>query len=103
MCVSAGAGDTYASIASDVQDTEIKLRKYNDVDGKARISPGEVIYIEYKSKYNDIHQYEVVGNETLHYISQKYAVRMLYLLKYNDVELILHQGTTILLKEKSVK
>ena len=102
LFVIASAGDTYASIAADVQDTEAKLRKYNDVDDKAQPIPNEVIYIEYKSKYNDTRQYEAVGNETLHYISQKYAVRMLYLLKYNNnMERTLQQGDIVLLKEKT--
>jgi hypothetical protein len=102
LFVIASAGDTYASIAADVQDTEAKLRKYNDVGDKVQPSPNEVIYIEYKSKYNDIRQCEVVGNETLHYISQKYAVRILYLLKYNNSsEMALHQGDIVLLKEKT--
>jgi hypothetical protein len=101
LFVIASAGDTYASIAADVQDTEAKLRKYNDVGDNVQPSLNEVIYIEYKSKYNDIRQYEVVGNETLHYISQKYAVRILYLLKYNNsTEMALHQGDIVILKEK---
>ena len=102
LFVIASAGDTYASIAADVQDTEAKLRRYNDVDDRAQPVHNEVVYIEYKSKYNDVRQYEAAGNETWHYISQKYAVRMLYLLKYNNnAERTLQQGDIVLLKEKT--
>jgi len=103
LFVIASAGDTYSSIAADVQDTEAKLRKYNDVDALAQPVLNEVVYIEYKSKYNDFGQYTVTGHETLHYISQKYAVRMLYLMKYNHIDTALHQGDIVLLKEKNEK
>ena len=49
--VIAAEGDTYASIAKDVQDSEKNIRRYNDILDKNREAiVGEVVYIGMKAK-----------------------------------------------------
>jgi len=93
-------GDTYKSIAADVQDSEKNIRKYNEVLKKVEPSAGEVVYIEQKSKFNSIEEHEVKQGETVHYISQKYAIQRSYLLKYNNLteNAIIYSGNKIKLK-----
>ena len=96
----AKSGDTYASIAKDVQDSEKNIRKYNDAKNGIQPREGEVIYIENKSKSNPAQKHSVVKGETLRYISQKYAIQLHYLFKYNnlDEKSIIQPGDIIKLK-----
>ena len=93
-------GDTYKSIAADVQDSEKNIRKYNEVLKKVEPKVGEVVYIEQKSKFNSIEEHEVKQGETIHYISQKYAIQRSYILKYNNLteNAIIYPGNKIKLK-----
>ena len=93
-------GDTYKSIAADVQDSEKNIRKYNEVLKKVEPRAGEVVYIEQKSKFNSIEEHEVKQGETIHYISQKYAIQRSYILKYNNLteNAIIYPGNKIKLK-----
>ena len=96
----AKSGDTYVTIAKDVQDSEKNIRKYNDAKNGIQPREGEVIYIESKSKSNPAQKHSVVKGETLRYISQKYAVQLHYLYKYNnlDEKSIIQPGDIIKLK-----
>ncbi len=96
----AKSGDTYASIAKDVQDLEKNIRKYNDAKLGIQPREGEVIYIENKAKYNPVQKHIVSRGETLRYISQKYAIQLHYLFKYNnlDEKSIIQPGDIIKLK-----
>lgn len=93
--------DTYAQIATDVQETEKYLRRYNDID-KNKKTPvaGEVIYLSTKSKSSPAKQHIVAAGETLRYISQRYAVQLNSIYKYNNLteKSVINPGDIIILK-----
>lgn len=85
LFVIAEKGDTYAKIARDVQDKEARLKKFNDVSGNAKLKVGQVVYIEKKNNSGKDPYYKVINAESLHYISQKCAVSLKKLCKYNNI------------------
>lgn len=85
LFVIAQRGDTYAKIARDVQDKEARIKKYNDITGNAKLKVGQVVYIERKNNAAKEPYYKVVNSESLHYISQKTAVSLKKLCKYNNI------------------
>lgn len=85
LFVIAQKGDTYAKIARDVQDKEARLKKFNDVTGNAKLKVGQVVYIERKNNAGKEPYYKVVNAESLLYISQKTAVSLKKLCKYNNI------------------
>ena len=99
--VIAAEGDTYASIAKDVQDTEKNIRRYNDIDNQNQQAVvGEVVYIGMKAKAGKDRNHEVKAGETLRYISQKYAVQLISIFKYNNLNenSVIHPNDIIILK-----
>lgn len=94
-------GDTYETIAGDVQVASASLRKFNDVfDNNSQPVENEIVYIESKAKSNATRVHIVQSGETLRYISQRYGVQLDYLFKYNNLDenSIIHPGDQILLK-----
>ena len=85
LFVIAQKGDTYAKIARDVQDKEARLKKYNDATGNAKLKVGQVVYIEKKNNSGKEPYYKVVNSESLLYISQKTAISLKRLCKYNNI------------------
>ena len=98
LFVIAQKGDTYAKIASDVQDNEARLKKYNDASGNAKLKVGQVVYIERKNNAGKEPYYKVVNAESLLYISQKTAISLKKLCKYNNI-----QPTEKLKKDRLIK
>lgn len=98
--VVAEAGDTYESIATDVQVSAANLRKFNDTGKAGQPIENEIVYIETKAKNNEAQVHVVESGETLRYISQRYAVQLAYIFKYNamDANTIIQPGDKILLK-----
>lgn len=80
-------GDTFDAIANEFGLRDWELYKYNDLSKNADISKYRYLYIQSKKgKANRKHEYHVVKQgETLHYISQKYGVKMKKLLRFNDL------------------
>ena len=94
-------GDTYATVAQDVQDSEKNIRRYNDIENENQQPvAGEVVYIGMKSKMGKEKKHEVNAGETLRYISQKYAVQLNSIFKYNNLNenSVIHPNDIILLK-----
>lgn len=85
LFVIAQKGDTYAKIARDVQDKEARLKKFNDATGNAKLKVGQVVYIEKKNNSGKDPYYKVVNSESLLYISQKTAISLKKLCKYNNI------------------
>lgn len=87
LYVKAGEGDTFASLAKEVNISRRRLRKYNDLYRRFQVAPGDVIYLEKKrrkaTRGNKTHT--VGQGESLHGISQKYGVRLGCLYKMNPV------------------
>jgi len=80
-------GDSFESIAKEFGLRDWELFNYNDIQKNADISKYRYLYIQAKKgKANRKHEYHVVKQgETLHYISQKYGVKMKKLMRYNGL------------------
>lgn len=80
-------GDSFDAIAEEFNLRSWELYHYNDVDDNADISKYRYLYIQ--SKKNKAHRdhtiHVVKEGEDLHYISQKYGVKLKRLLKYNNL------------------
>ncbi|MEA4982164.1 MAG: glucosaminidase domain-containing protein [Paludibacter sp.] len=87
--------DSYASIATEFNIPEKKLRKYNDVGEDAMIKKGNIVYLSMKkkraSRANPVHV--VQPGETLYGISQTYGIQLISLYKINN--LAFNQGAQI--------
>ena len=94
-------GDTYSKIAQDVQRSEKKIKKFNDITGTHKPQPGEVVYVERKSLRGEKATYTVQENENLHFISQKTGVKLNKLKQYNGISnssTPLEKGSTVKLR-----
>lgn len=94
-------GETYASIAKDVQDSEKNIRRYNDIiDKNQQPVVGEVVYVGMKAKTGKEKKHTVQVGETLRFISQKHAVQLNSIFKYNNLNenSVIHPNDIILLK-----
>jgi LysM repeat protein len=102
LFVIAEKGDTYAKIAKEVQSDEKTLRYYNDVPPKRELTPGEIVYIEKKGKSCSTLSHKMEKEESLHYLSQKYGIRMSVIMDANQLneKSQLKPGSIIKLKKE---
>ena len=87
--VMARRGDTFRSIANDVDISYKKLAKYNERDKDDVLDEGEVVWLmkkakkapkDYKGK-----QHVVRSGESMYSIAQLYGIRLKSLYKLNDL------------------
>ncbi|MDR0955338.1 MAG: glucosaminidase domain-containing protein [Rikenellaceae bacterium] len=85
--VEAQAGDTFASIARDFRMSRKRLLKLNDLSGEFDLHGGDALYVGKKLKRspNTPLNYVVKPGDTMHSISQQYALRLKNLLKINKM------------------
>lgn len=85
--VIANAGDTYKQIGDEYHLFTREILGFNDLKKDTEIAPGTVVYIEKKKKkaqrHLDVHIAE--AGETYRDISQRYAVRLRSIEKYNKI------------------
>lgn len=102
--VVARPGDTFATIAREMNADERKLRKYNEVPASHRLSAGDVVYLQKKRSHVAAPlrgKYHVIAaGESLYTISQQYGVKIKTLLRANDITgaYTPRVGNTLLLK-----
>ncbi|MDR1887015.1 MAG: glucosaminidase domain-containing protein [Prevotellaceae bacterium] len=84
----ANEGDSFESIADEFKLTKRQLLKYNDLDRKAQICAGQELYIKSKKKRSDSNFPIHIAQEgdTMHRISQRYAVKLKSLYRYNQMK-----------------
>ena len=81
------AGDSFAYIASDFEIYSWQLPKYNELDKKAELKEGEMLYIEKKQKKNkNVDSHTVKAGESMHFISQLYGIQLSHLYKKNKMK-----------------
>ena len=83
-------GDTFKSIAKEVNISWRKLAKYNERDKHDVLSKGDIIYLKKKRRkapkeYKKRPHVVQVG-ESMYSISQKYGIRLKNLYKMNDLD-----------------
>jgi hypothetical protein len=80
-------GDTYYTIASELDIYSWQLFTYNDVDKKHTVEAGELVYLEKKKRKAD-KKYEihiVRQGESMQMISQIYGIKLKRLYKMNNL------------------
>ena len=85
--VVAKKGDTYELLAKLFSVSAGNLRRFNDVERKAQLKEGDIVYIERKltSWMGEELLHTVKSGETLHDISQLYGIRIKNLTKQNSM------------------
>lgn len=85
--IEAKEGDTYESIATQVEVRVHKLLEYNDLAYDSKIQPGDRIYTQPKRRKAAVeHEYHTVQQgETMYSISQQFGVRLRFVYKWNDM------------------
>ena len=83
-------GDTFKSIAKEVNISWRKLAKYNERDKHDVLSKGDIIYLKKKRrkapKEYKKRPHVVQTGESMYSISQKYGIRLKNLYKMNDLD-----------------
>lgn len=79
-------GDNFSVIAADFGIYSWQLPKYNDLDKKATLLEGQIIYLEKKKRKNkEAGTHTVKAGESMHFISQLYGIRLAQLFRKNDM------------------
>ncbi|MES2561058.1 MAG: LysM peptidoglycan-binding domain-containing protein [Bacteroidota bacterium] len=79
-------GESYASIASAYDMRVWQIYKYNDLTKSDTLAAGDTLYLKPKNYKGLVETYTVSGNENMHLISQRFAVKLSRLLKYNHMK-----------------
>ncbi len=89
-------------IAVDLDKTEKKIIKYNDLKNH-QIVPGDVIYLKPKKRKASVENHTVVLGDNMWLISQKYAIKLNVLYKKNKMEMGTEPkpGSVLELREKA--
>lgn len=84
-----GEGDTYESVTKDLGLKDWELYTYNDLSKGVQPRQTEILYIEPKYKKADRKhkQHAVEDGDTMHYIAQRYALKLKPLLRRNHMKL----------------
>lgn len=85
--IEAKEGDTFETIAVQVDVRVHKLVNYNDMAFDSKLQVGDRIYTQPKRRKASVeHEYHTVeAGETMHSISQKFGIKLQYLYKWNDM------------------
>lgn len=85
----ANVNDSFESLAEEFKLTKRQLLSYNDLDKNSQIYAGLELYIKPKKKRSSVNFpiHIAQEGETMHQISQKYAVKLKSLYKYNEMKL----------------
>ena len=83
----ANYGDTFEGLSSELGISKRKLRTFNDLYKGYVINEGDIIYLERKnSKARRGYKFHTIQpGESIHYISQKYGIRLKKLFKMNPM------------------
>ena len=98
--IHAKAGDTYRSIADEMELPRGIVAKWNESAADQKLEEGQVVYLQGKrNKLKDPGVHTVQQGETLWGISQRYAVKVSKLAEYNSIGIAepLKPGRKILL------
>lgn len=88
-------GDTYASLAEELNISEKRLRKYNEINEFTELTPGTQVYIRYKkNKAARGYSHHVVrSGDSMYSIAQNYGIKIEKLYKLNEMPY--HEGAKL--------
>ena len=81
QCVVARESDTPGKLSALLDIPVKRLMKYNDLNSEGAFEPGQLVYMEPKRRKSDVKTHLVVQGESLYEISQRYGIRMKFILK----------------------
>jgi hypothetical protein len=81
----AGIKDTPYKIAKENQLELWQVYKYNDLEKEVPIKPGDIVYLKPKKNRSKQEYHIVEKNETMHFISQLYGVKLKKLYQKNNM------------------
>ncbi|MFM9026499.1 MAG: glucosaminidase domain-containing protein [Bacteroidota bacterium] len=84
--VLARPGDTFKSIAEELQLGYWQLPKYNELPITTQLHVGQIIYIAPKKQYAETGEYTVQEGDDLHKISQQLGVKSKFISRKNGIE-----------------
>lgn len=81
-------GDTYESITKDLKLKDWELYTYNDLEKGSQPRVNEILYLEakYKKASRSHSQHVAEKGDTMHYIAQRYALKIKPLLRRNRMK-----------------
>ena len=83
--VIAKEGDTFESLAKELDLMPWQLWKYNDLDKNTVLSEGQMLYLQPKRNSNKVGWHTVEEGDTMESISQQYGVKLKALYKKNGM------------------
>ena len=83
--VIAGPDDSYLGLARKYEMMLWQIHKYNDSDKNSDLEPGSRVFLKPKKSRSKKEYHTAQQGETMHDISQQYAVKLKKLYKYNDM------------------
>ena len=78
-------GDTFWTIAQDLNIYTWQIYRYNDLKKNQQIEEGQKLYLERKKNKGPVSYHTVSAGESLYDISQKYGVKLSKICKYNSL------------------
>lgn len=81
-------GDTFYSIEKNLGVTKSRLLRYNELEKNYILMPGEILFLHRKKgrAKKGVRFHRVKEGEDLHFIAQKYCVRLKKICKFNGVK-----------------
>lgn len=79
-------GDTFTSIARDLDIYSWQVYKYNELKKDDQLKAGQMLYVEKKKRKNKQKSHTVKTNETLYSISQLYGIQLKALCNKNKMK-----------------
>jgi LysM repeat protein len=81
-------GDTYHELSEELDMLPFELAKYNEIEKKSKLTPGEVLYIQPKRNRASVEfrYHTVEEGQTMYEISQMYGIKLHKLYQKNLME-----------------
>jgi LysM repeat protein len=78
-------GDSFKSLAKELELGYWQLPKYNEMDSNSTIAEGQVIYIKPKNSTSSTSFYVAKEGDTIHSISQEMGIKSKYIYQWNNL------------------
>jgi LysM repeat protein len=100
--VIAKKGDSFKSIAQELNLGYWQLPKYNEVSANASLSEGQIVYLKPKKKEGREMTYIVKPGDDIQSVAQNTGIKLKYLYKYNSLKegARLEPGQQLMLKKR---
>jgi len=88
--IRAKKGDSFQAISRDLGVMPWQIIRYNELKKDAKLSDGQILYLQPKRKKASVEYHVVKNGESLYTISQLYGVKVKHLLKKNRMKEGMH-------------